>query len=476
VSAPGLALASILAACGGEDTAQEDPGTSACPDGQHDGGDGACQSEGACSPGYHLTDFHEGTCSLIEPGTIRYLGPNGPVAGVSVVFHDSSGGLLGRGETDAAGELSSLLPLTTDRGLVTVVFPDADVKVGGSETPTLQTERLWVWDDHTFRGPHVAEPTAELVITLPGAVAGAATYVVDAGLVESGELVDPAQPVVLTLPESELAELPAVIATALDREGVPLAWSAAVAPRGPDIALDPWSDAFTDVDVTVYNPPPGASGFAYFAVTMFGREYAMRPRIDIPPDAEGDPPAPVVHRVAQVSERAVLVAGFEQPPIARGIYADPTWYFEAGSELDVGVVVDLSADLLPVVDTVTIRPGDPGSPGRPTLSWSAEPVNWRSAIVALRYSSATRSELWSIPATERDVDTIRVPELPADLATRAPTDITGASLEVSLINGYPGSEVWDLYGPRSDSARVSPAPDLRTSPPDPRLWGTTTRR
>jgi hypothetical protein len=483
--ASGLALAFILAACGGDDLPEidDDPGEPpGCPAGSHDGGDGACFPTGTCAPGYRLTDAVQDICSLIEPGTIRYAGPSGPVAGVTVLFHDAGGALLDRGETDDAGELTSLLPLTAESGLVTLIVPDADL-TEGSGAPTLLTEPLWPWESHTFGSPPaMAEPTGELVITLPGAVAGASTYVVDAGLVESAGLVDPAQPVVLVLPESDLASPPPVVATALDAEGVPVAWTAALYPRGTAVTLDPWSDAFTDVEVAVYNPPPDASGFGYFAAVIAGREYAMGQRIDIPPVAtpDSEPPAPIVHRIAPVVDRLALVAGFEQPAVTRGIFADPSWYlgYESDDEAEPlpPLLVDLSADLLPRVDSIGIEHPDPRAPGRPTISWSAEGLSWRSAIVALGYSGATRSEIWSITAAGTGITAVGVPELPSDLADRAPTDTTDAQVDISLVEGYGGTELWDLYGPDHAAEQASPGAIRHIPPPDPRLLVTSTRR
>ena len=472
----GLALMSI-AACGGDDPPVIDDGTDepGCPEGLHDGGDGACVPIGSCSPGYRPGGIEPDACQIIEPGTIRYVGPDGPAAGVTLLFHDGNGALIDRGVTDADGALSSLLPLDSEPGMVTVIVPDGDL-AEGSGAPTIESEEIFVWQDYTFTvaAPAVVEPTAELVVTLPGAFEGAAGYLVDAGLVESAEITDPTQPVVLALAESDLAGKPAVVATALDALGVPLAWSAVLYPRGGPVALEAWREDFDDLELTVQSPPPDAAGFAYLAAVMPGREYATPQRIELPAGGE---PETILVRVPRVAANVVLLAGFAQPEVSRGILAEPAWKVDDPSlegEQLLPLTIDLSADLLPRVDSVTIDQTDDS--GRPRISWSADGAAWSSAIVTLRYTNGAREERWAIPALGFALSTLIVPELPADLADRAPVDTGGAEVDIDLLKGYPGVDLWDLYGPYSAAQQVSLGPIRHIPPPEPQLMVTSTRR
>ncbi len=53
------------------------------------------------------------------PVTVTVIGPNGPESGVTIVFDDSTGALIGTATTSATGTVSQLLPAGSE---VTAAF------------------------------------------------------------------------------------------------------------------------------------------------------------------------------------------------------------------------------------------------------------------------------------------------------------------------------------------------------------------
>ena len=477
VVAVGLALSSIVVGCAGD---PDQPVV--CAEGQHDGGDGECVAADSCSPGYRLVTSPELACAEIVPGMIRYGGPGGGIAGATILFHDASGAFVDSGETDAEGRLANLLPRLDQPGFVTLVVPDEVLApVVGTEMPTLQTSRTYPWDILLFDawGPPPGS-SERLSVSLPGPFEGAVSYSVDAGFVEADAIEDPDQPILLDVSRDDLSRgPPPVLAFALDADGVPLAWAGSTNPPGPDVALAEWSDSFADVEMLTYNPPPDSAGFAYVAGVIDGREYLMPPRIDVPAlSSGGELPTPREQRYVRHFGYTIVVAGFDSEPGTRGVFAGPfsprSGY--PGYPLDSGLTIeiDLSTDLMPVVESTSIEPGDSG---RPTLTWSSSGSADTRADIALRYASSSRDEVWYVRrAAEGGATSFTLPELPVDLRMREPVDVSTASLDVSLIQTSTRTELWNLYGPFPSVDSEPVDANWRLPPPDPRVWVTTTKQ
>jgi hypothetical protein len=484
VSAIAIALVCSVTACdpsnpsdpgapgddGGDSDESDDSNEVGCPAGQHDGGDGTCLTGSGCSTGYRPTSYDPVLCAAIEPGTLRYVGPHGPVTGVAVLFHDDTGAVIDRGETDEAGEVLNLLPRVDQPGLVTLIVPDSDLS-GPPDGPTLMTERLWPYESHVFRGPRArSEPTASLTVTLPGEVAGAVAYSIDAGAVQTS-VADATQPIELVGARSGLTATPAVLALAIDAAGTPLAWTIARDPDGPTITLDPWSQELESVELTLEQIPADVPGFAYLAFEIDGREYAMSERFELEPRGpEQIEPVRVVQRIAslgEVDDQAHVVVGFAAP--SPGLYVEPFW---PRNDVEETVRIDFSSALPPPVDAMSVEPS-PDDPARPVLSWStpSRRPRWRD-VATLEFTGAERTERWSLPVI--DTTSITVPALSPDLAVHAPADLDGASLTVHQIDGNPQPGLHSLYGPDGARAWVSRRLRRRTEAPDGRLMMTTT--
>lgn len=462
-----------LLACD-EERASEPLEPAGCPSGQHDGGDGACVSSG-CSPGYHLVGLNEPICERIVPGTITYVGVDGPVEGVTVVFHDRTGAVVAADETDPLGQVPSGLPLLDEHGYVTVVVPEEDIT--DDRAATLRTILTFPFDDVEIVAAPRPAAMAELRVQLPGAFADAASYVVDAGLVESGEIADPAAPVVLVLPAGELeGGAPPVIALALDAAGAPLAWSAAFDAAGADVALGAWSDVFRDQPLEISNPPAGASGFGFAAGVAGDRLYELTPRIEIAASPEGPgKPASGTLRFMEVEQlELALIVGIERSPDARGIAVD-TPYYEVRD--DGGLAIDLSSSVLSIPEEIDVQPGE--SPDRPILSWSSEP-NLAHSGLTLSYASVRGEERWSLDRAPSGETALTFPELPAELADRAPADIDSARLEVTFFHDETArrpifEHLIDPAASTGEAKGMSPRRRL-TPPPDPAVQVTRARQ
>jgi hypothetical protein len=371
---------------------------------------------------------------------------------VTVLFHDDQGALVGQALTDESGETRSLLPLLDRPGLVTVVVPDADLSDGAA--PTLVSVETLPWSDDQIDGPLFAnDPTVSLAIILPGTVEGAASYAVDAGAVEA-TVTDPSQPVVLTLPTDRRGPPAAVLATALDEAGIPLAWSLALEPAA-DVTLEAWRDDFVEAAVEVTDNPEGTTGFGYLAYNIGGREYDLRQPIEVPGPSEL-----VLQRIPDRGEKIHIVTGYVRSPSRRGIHVDPIYIVAEDTRI---LTIDLASQVLaPLERAPTVI--DRGST-RPRVDWD-ESDQLRSSHrtrVTLRYTSETRAETWILPS-QRDVDSVRFPELPAELFDRAPVDLEGAEVDLDLISGE-DQELLTLYaGGRADAV---PAARSRFESPTP---------
>lgn len=454
----GMFLAVSVAGCttADDDGGVEDDGEVPleCPSGQSDGGDGVCVADGTCSLGYRRNFMAESSpCIPIVPGTVRYEGPRGPVAGVTVLFHDESGALIDRGQTDEAGETPSLLPLVDRPGLVTVVVPDEDLS--DPAAPTLVSLETRPWELDLVKGPLFAPGSTSLSVALPGTVEGAASYVVDAGFVEV-TVTDPSQPVILTPPPARPGWPADVLATAFDEAGTPLAWSLGYGSEA-DITLERWRDDFVDIAVEVTNNPENTTGFAYPALVTVGREYGLGQRMELPAPTEPAPPAPepLRVRVPDTGLELLLVTGYVHGPSMRGLHVTPE------------LTVDLAAEVIaPLERAPTVL--DSGS-ARPRIEWDESDQTRlpHRTRVTLRYNGGARAERWVLPE-QRDATGVTVPELPDDLADRAPVDLDGAEVDLDLIAGE-DADLFSLYA----GGHAAPAPGRRsrfTPPISPYVW------
>jgi hypothetical protein len=344
---------------------------------------------------------------------VRVERSGAPEPGVQVIFHEPDGSVFGQAITADDGRAWGT---ALSGSLVSVV------RAEGEHRSIATTWGVEPGDEIVFivRATPV-DPEAGIVrVQLPGAVANATRYAVDAGC-HAESMSDPGQPIALDLHQSCLTGPDGsvnVLATAHDASGAPLAWSFL---RGLSIEngvahLPDWSTTWQDVELHLMGAPGEAN--AALGGGDWGIDGASYPAADEPWAFLSSGIVTLTTRVpAPTAERFTsrVVVGHGDAASLSGVSERS----ERHDGVPAYVMLNVAGDFLPAVTSPVL---DTRDASRPVVRWTAAgslaDADLGTVELGWRDGSATGEWTAIIPPTA--TAPLAFPRLPEELAAWRP--------------------------------------------------------
>jgi len=354
-----------------------------------------------------LSDAELGTASVrIDIG--------GPIAGVTVAFHDGSGAIVELATTDDDGQATGSM---SPAGMVTYHTPELSAEGTLYTVMGVQPGDLIVHESPTSLGWDLA---GYVTVSLPGAVAGADTYDIRTGSMMA-TITDPATPATIRVYEHDRAA-----------DGTVDVLAAAYAADAPDdvlahaskrdiahtsgatttVVLTAWQTEFLDISVGASNLPETALEF-YGVLSVYegGRFYGQSTSATVP----------VVSGEATVA--GTVEAGFgDSTAFVAEIGHSAANSYSRYREQRTGVAsVEVSgADFLPVFLSAELSP-DNEDPSQYSASWEFDRPVADADGCSIQIRRNNFQYLWRIflPA---DRSSLVFPSLPDEYASYLPDD------------------------------------------------------
>jgi hypothetical protein len=357
------------------------------------------------------------------PPAITVTGRGGPMAGVSVVFHDASGAAVVTERTDSSGRAAGDIG---SGGMVTVLLQDAEQRLRATFMDVARGDEL------TLLSPMSHAPEIGTAYVSIAPYTGATFYEVRTACGTTGTS-DVSQPVALAIDAECMAAdgtLPLVV-TAFGALNSMIGVSAvrSVPWTNPmNVTMPDWRPpALYAVDAT--RVPAGATG-----VVGGVAQVANGVRIDGESETVGASPG------GGASFSLPYVPGFGDAFVSHvGVYFGASGVDAVSVQGESTLVhqttvpparrtVDLTADLLPRLPTPSY---DRSVADRPVLTWAPqtglEDTDAAVAVVAWREGEGPY-DLWVILAPADIGARVQVPALPAELASWGPTAFVAMDL------------------------------------------------
>ena len=375
------------------------------------------------APTGDIGDAPGGASSLI------LLQGQAPVPGVDVIFHDSTGGVIGQGVTDNAGRVSQVVP---PDAMATLVFDSID------EDPELATMAgIQPGDQITFQVPFESDvdTVGQVTVNLPGAFSGALAYQVSIGC-NTVTTFDPTQPVTIDILDScpqdgDLFDVVAVAATPPFDEPNAHAVATDVSRNTTgttNVDLTSWGTTFSEKTLTITNKPsPSTTVLSQFWIVRNNFPSVVGSRMIPLPGSSGSTTFIYPPNFAEfVSYQVTRTEG--QPgsgPQAASFLTDRIQESSADT-----ITVDLQDDLLPLMQSINV---DSANAARPSVSWSFPGNIGRVdlGVMTLAWdASPTRQLEWVVFFPPSNSGPFQFPSLPSSQQSLVPTN--PQSYEVGL--------------------------------------------